>query len=140
MDDELIRACALATRLACQRMTPPHLSALRASIEQACCLPAGIDWDRKVTAHAGIVNVLADAAADPTVTLLVRNVPGELYDLMITVGPVASGIVASSRRRLLALIAAGDAEGAAREMERHLGGLRWIRRLVRGSVPGNVAV
>lgn len=47
MDDELIRVCALATRVACQRMTPTHLKALRDSVEQACCLPARTAWDRK---------------------------------------------------------------------------------------------
>jgi DNA-binding GntR family transcriptional regulator len=140
MDDELIRACALATRVACQRMTPPHLKALRGSVEQACCLPTRTAWDRKVTAHAEIVNLLADAAADPVLALLVRNAPGELYDLMITVGPAASGIVASSRRRLVTLITAGDAHGAAREMEQHLKGLLWMQCLARGSVQADVAV
>jgi DNA-binding GntR family transcriptional regulator len=140
MDDELIRVCALATRVACQRMTPPHLKALRDSVEQACCLPSRTAWDRKVTAHAEIANLLADAAADPILALLVRNVPGELYGLMMTVGPAVGGIVASSRRRLLALITAGDADGAAREMEQHLKGLRWMRRLARGSVQSDIAV
>jgi DNA-binding GntR family transcriptional regulator len=140
MDDELIRVCALATRVACQRMTPPHLKALRDSVEQACCLPARTAWDRKVTAHAEIANLLADAAADPILALLVRNVPGELYGLMMTVGPAASGIVANSRRRLLALMTAGDADGAAREMEQHIKGLRWMRRLARGSVQSDIAV
>ena len=140
MDDELILVCALATRIACQRMTPPHLKALRDSVEQARCLPTGTAWDRKATAHAEIVNQLADAAADPILALLVRNVPGELYDLMVTVGPAASGIVASSRRRLLALIKAGDAERAAREMEQHLKGLLWMRRLARCCVQTGIAV
>jgi GntR family transcriptional regulator, transcriptional repressor for pyruvate dehydrogenase complex len=140
MDDELIRVCALATRVACQRMSPAHLKALRDSVEQACCLPTRTAWDRKVTAHAEVVNLLADATADPVVTLLVRNIPGELYDLMSTVGPAASGIVASSRRRLVALITAGDAHGAAREMEQHLKGLLWMQGLARGSVQGEVAV
>jgi GntR family transcriptional regulator, transcriptional repressor for pyruvate dehydrogenase complex len=140
MDNELIRVCALATRVACQRMTPPHLRALRDSVEQACCLPTRTAWDRKVTAHAEVVNLLADATADPVVTLLVRNVPGALHDLMITVGPAASGIVASSRRRLVALITAGDAYGAAREMEQHLKGLLWMQCLARGSVQREVAV
>ncbi len=140
MDDELIRVCALATRVACQRMTPLHMKALRDSVEQACCLPARTAWDRKVTAHAEIANLLADAAADPILALLVRNVPGELYGLMMTVGPAASGIVAGSRRRLLALITAGDADGAACEMEQHIKGLRWMRWLARGSVQSGIAV
>lgn len=121
-------------------MTPPHLKALRDSVEQACSISTRTAWDRKVTAHAEIANLLADTAADPTLALLVRNVPGELYDLMITVGPAASGIIASSRRRLLALITAGDARGAAREMEQHLRGLHWMRCLARGSVQSDIAV
>jgi GntR family transcriptional regulator, transcriptional repressor for pyruvate dehydrogenase complex len=140
MDDELILVCALATRIACQRMTPPHMKALGDSVEQARCLPTRTAWDRKATAHAEIVNLLADVAADPILALLVRNVPGDLYDLMVTVGPAASGIIASSRRRLLTLIKAGDAERAAREMEQHLKGLLWMRRLTRCCVQTGIAV
>jgi DNA-binding GntR family transcriptional regulator len=140
MDEELIGVCALAARIACQQMTPPHLKALRDSVEQARCLPTKTDWDREVTAHAEIVNLLADVAADPALALLARNVPRALHDLMITVGPGTSGIIASSRRRLLALITAGDDEGAAREMEQHLNGLRWIRRLCHGSARSDIAV
>jgi len=126
MDDELIRVAGLATRVACQRMTPRYLKALSDSIEQVCCLPATFAWDRKATAYAEIVNLLADAAADPVLALLVRNLPGHLYDLMVTVGPAADDIIASSRRRLLALLRARDADGAGREMEQHLEGLSWI--------------
>jgi DNA-binding FadR family transcriptional regulator len=79
-------------------------------------------------------------AADPILALLVRNVPGDLYDLMVTVGPAASGIIASSRRRLLTLIKAGDAERAAREMEQHLKGLLWMRRLAHCCVQTGIAV
>jgi GntR family transcriptional regulator, transcriptional repressor for pyruvate dehydrogenase complex len=140
MDDELIRVCTLATRVACQRMTPAHLEVLRDNVEEACRLPTRTAWDRKVTAHAEIINLLAGAAADLRAALLVRNVAGQLYDLMITVGPAASGIIASSRRRLLALITAGDAEGAMCEMEQHLRGLLWMRCLARGSVRSDIAV
>jgi DNA-binding FadR family transcriptional regulator len=115
------------------------------SIEQVCCLPTTFAWDRKATAHAEIVNLLADAAADPVLALLVRNVPGHLYDLMVMVGPAADDIIASSRRRLLALIRARDADGAGREMERHVESLSWIvehrcvgrSRSSRGPRPGS---
>jgi DNA-binding FadR family transcriptional regulator len=130
-DDELIRACAVAARVACGRMTPRYLRALHDSVEQACCLPNGFDWDRKAATHSEIVNLLAGAAADPALAVLVRDVPGQLHDLMVAVGPAASGIIAGSRRRLLALLRAGDAHGAAREMEQHLGGLLWMRRVSR---------
>jgi len=126
MDDELIRVAGLAARVACQRMTPRYLKALSDSIEQVCGLPATFAWDRKATAYAQIVNLLADAAADPVLALLVRNLPGHLYELIVTVGPAADDIIVSSRRRLLALIRARDADGAGREMEQHLEGLSWI--------------
>jgi DNA-binding FadR family transcriptional regulator len=129
MDDELVRVCAAAAYVACLRMSPQYLRALRDSIEQACCLPKYLGWDRKATAHAEIVNLLADASGDPALTLLLRNVPGQLHDLMMAVGPAASGITTGSRRRLLALLQAGDADGAAREMEQHLGVLLWMHRL-----------
>ena len=121
--------CATAAQIASQRMSPQYLRALRESVEQACGLPRYTGWDRKATAHAEIVNLLADASGDPVLTLLLRNVPGQLHDLMIAVGPAASGITAGSRRRLLVLFEAGDADGAAREMEQHLGVLLWMRRL-----------
>lgn len=125
MDDELIRVAGLAARVACRRMTAGYLKALSDSIEQVCCLPATFAWDRKATAYAEIVNLLTDAAADLVLALLVRNLPGHLYDLMVTVGPAADDIIASSRRRLLALIRARDADGAGREMEQHVEGLSW---------------
>jgi DNA-binding FadR family transcriptional regulator len=72
--------------------------------------------------------------------VLLRDVPGRLHDLMVAVGPAANGIILGSRRRLLALLRAGDADGAAREMEQHLGGLLWMRRLSRGPAPSDIAV
>ena len=140
MDDELIQVCGLAVRGACQRMAPHHLKALHDSVEQVCCLPAGFAWDRKVTAHAEFVNLLADAAGDPMLALLLRGVPGRLYDLMSAVGPAADDIIAASRRRLVARLRAGDADGAAHEMEEHLGGLIWVRRLSQGGAATDIAV
>jgi hypothetical protein len=126
MDYELIRVAGLATRVACQRMTARYLKTLSDSIDQVCCLPATFSWERKATAYAEIVNLLADAAADPVLALLVRNVPGRLYDLMVAVGPAGDDLIAGSRRRLRALIQARDADGAGREMEQHMKGLHRI--------------
>jgi len=52
----------------------------------------------------------------------------------------AACLILSSRRRLLALIGAGDADGAAAEMERHLRGLHFMGRLARSSAPRGIAV
>ncbi len=61
---------------------------------------------------------------------LVSSATERLQDLVMTVGPVADGIILSSRRRLLRELRAWDADGAAREVERHLGVLHFIGRVV----------
>jgi DNA-binding FadR family transcriptional regulator len=127
VDDELIRWCALATRAACSRMTPQHLKALQDSVGQARCLPARFAWDRKATAHVQFFSLLADVIADR---------PGPAMLLNAAVGAIVLG----SRRRLLELIRAGDAEGAAAEMEQHLRRLHFMWRLCRGSEPRGIAV
>jgi hypothetical protein len=45
--------------------------------------------------------------------------------------PAVNGKVAGSRKRLLALLAAGDADGTAREMESHLANLQDTGRVAR---------
>jgi GntR family transcriptional regulator, transcriptional repressor for pyruvate dehydrogenase complex len=127
--NELIQAQASATRVACRRMTALHLKALQDSVEQACRVPAGFQWDRKAAAHAEIFNVLADAADDPLTAPVLSDGVGFAYDLMVAAGRAVDGMIASSRQRLLAHLRAGDAEGAALEMEAHLRVLHYMWRL-----------
>lgn len=141
MDEELIRWCAAATRAACSRMTAQHLQAVRDSVGQAGCLPARLAWERKATAHAQLINLLADMIADrPVPARVLAEVVGAVHDLMIGVGPAADGIVLSSRSRLLDLLRDGDADGAAAEMEQHLRRLHFMWRVSRSSAPGRIAV
>jgi GntR family transcriptional regulator, transcriptional repressor for pyruvate dehydrogenase complex len=141
MDEELIGWCVLATRAACLRMTAGHLKLLQDSVAQARHLPARFAWDRKATAHAQVFNLLADVITDrPVPAALLSQAVGAVHDVMVTVGPGADGLILSSRRRLLALIGAGDADGAAAEMERHLRGLHFMWRLSRSSAPRGIAV
>lgn len=133
-EDTLISLQSAAIRIACQRMTAQHLNALHASVEQASCLSARSDWGRKATAHAELFNLLGDSTGDPVLALLVSSATGWLHDLLMAVGPRADGIILSSRRRLLRHLSTRDAEGAAREMEQHLMGLRYMGRLARGTI------
>jgi hypothetical protein len=52
-----------------------------------------------------------------------------MRELVLTVGPAADGMIASSCRRLLAHLSAGEADGAAPEMEAHLRVLHYMWRL-----------
>ena len=129
----MISVLSAATRIACRQMTPQHLDALHASVEQASGLPARPDWGRKATAHAELFNVLGDLAGDGDLAQLVSSAAGRLHGLVLTVGPAADGIILSSRRRLLRQLGAWDDDGAAREMEQHLKGLHYMGRLACGT-------
>jgi DNA-binding FadR family transcriptional regulator len=141
VDDEMIRWCALATRAACMRMTTQHLTALQDSVGQARGLSARFAWDRKAAAHVQVFCLLADVIEDrPGPARFLNQAAGTIHDLIVTVGPAANGIILSSRRRLLDLIRAGDADGAAAEMEQHLRRLHFMWRLSRSTEPGGIAV
>lgn len=131
MDDELIRVHAMATRAACARMTTMRLSALRDSAEHASCLPGKSAWDRRAAAHAEIFILLARMTDDPVLAPVLLGAADDVHHLVLVAGPAANGMIVSSRRRLLAYMRAGDADGAALEMEKHLRGLHFMSRPAR---------
>jgi GntR family transcriptional regulator, transcriptional repressor for pyruvate dehydrogenase complex len=131
--DEMVSLLSVATRVACKRMTPAYLGALHASVEQASCLPARPDWEPKAAAHAELFTILGVLTSSRDLARLTSAATGRLQDLVVTVGPVADGIILSSRRRLLRELRACDADGAAHEVERHLGGLQFMGRLACGA-------
>jgi len=128
----MIQAQAMAARIACARMTMLHLTALHDSVERACGLAAGSQWDRKAAAHAEMFRLLADVVDDPLLAPLLTGGAGYMRELMLAVGRAADGMIVSSRR-LLAHLRVGDGEPAALEMERHLRVLLFRRRL---ALPG----
>jgi len=129
----MIQAQAMAARMACARMTTLHLGALHDSVERACGLAGKSRWPRKAAAHAEIFSLLADVVDDPLLAPLLTGGVGYVREVMLAVGRAADGMIVSSRRRLLAHLRAGDGEGAALEMEKHLRGLRYMWRL---ALPG----
>lgn len=135
MDDQLIRAQSKAAEIACERINPPRLRALHQSLEAACRLPADAGWNRKAAAHAAFFTVLADAAADPVASPVLLTGRDLAHDLLITAGRGANGIVTNSRRRFLGYLRAGDAEGAALELEEHLRILHFMCRLTGRQAP-----
>jgi DNA-binding GntR family transcriptional regulator len=129
MYEPVFRALASAAEIACRRMTSAQLTALHGRVEEACQLPIAAGWDRKAAAHADFFRVLAEVGGDPVAApVLVSG--GELaYDLMVTAGRPADGIVVNSRRRFLESLRTGDAAGAALELEDHFRILHVMCRL-----------
>jgi DNA-binding GntR family transcriptional regulator len=124
----LIQLLAAATGIACTKIAGPGLAALQAGLDQACAIPK-LYWERRAAAHAEFLNALADAAGDPQLTPVFSSGAGFAYDLMITAGPAADGIVINSRNRLLARLRAGDADEVAAEVEEHFRILHFMGRL-----------
>jgi DNA-binding FadR family transcriptional regulator len=142
MDDTLFQVSA-ATRIACLRMTDAHLQAVADSADRAICLPARSQWGRKASAYAEIFALLAESAndpaagrVDPAVGRVLADTATSMRSVMFAAGRGADGMIASSRRRLLACLRARDAEGAAREMEEHLRGLHFMSRLIAPAAAG----
>jgi hypothetical protein len=131
-EDATISLLSDATHVACRRMTSQHLEALHASVDQASCLPARPDWGRKATAHVQLFAILGASTGDCDLAGRVSSATRRLHGLTVTIGPVADGIILSSRRRLLRELSACDADGAALEMERHLERLHFMERLAGG--------
>ncbi len=132
----MIQAQAMAARIACARMTTLHLAELHDSVERACALRGRSQWGRKAAAHAEIFSLLTDVVDDPLLVPLLIGGAGYVREVMLAVGRAADGMIVSSRRRMLAYMRAGDGEGAALEMERHLRGLLYMWRL---GLPGSKA-
>jgi GntR family transcriptional regulator, transcriptional repressor for pyruvate dehydrogenase complex len=136
MEERMIRAQVMAAGIACARMTVPHLTEIHDSVERACCLASRSQWDRKAAAHAEIFSLLADVVDDPQLAPLLAGGATHVREMMLAVGRAADGMIVGSRRRLLAHLRAGDDQGAALEMERHLRGLLYMWRL---ALPGGQA-
>jgi DNA-binding GntR family transcriptional regulator len=126
--EELIGGQAMAARLACQQMTAPALELLLDSLERAASLPARPGWELKAAAHAESLRLLTSVAGRRAAGGLASQTR-LISDLICAVGPVADGMITSSRQRLLACLRAGDADGAEREVEQHLRVLHYMSRL-----------
>ena len=72
--DGLIAVQAMVARIACRWITAPDLKAVSDSIDQAACLPARPQWERKASAHTQVFGLLADATGYPALARLRRPV------------------------------------------------------------------
>lgn len=53
MDEEMMRALASATLIACRTITSPGQAVLQASLDQTRAITARPGWERKAAAYAG---------------------------------------------------------------------------------------
>ena len=131
MDEGLIRAQAMAVRAACAWLPAQRVSDLCEHIDRASSGWASSPWERRAAAHAHNFVLLADVSGDPVLSPVLRGAADLMRELLLAVGPGANGMIISSRRRLLDQLHAGDADGAALEIEHNLNTLHFMWRLAR---------
>jgi hypothetical protein len=129
MDDNLVQALGTATWTVCAALTSTGQAGLQASVDRACAIRAGFNWERRAAAHAEFFTALSDGACDRYAALVLSYGAELAYSLMIGAGHAADVIVVNSRKRMLAHLRAGDAAEATREMENHLSALNFMGRL-----------
>ena len=129
MDEGLIRAQVMAVRTAFAWLPAQRVSDLRERVDKASSGWASSSWERRACAHAHNFVLLADASEDPVLSPVFRGAADLMRELLLAVGPGANGMLISSRRRLHA----GDADGAAQEIEQNLSTLHFMWRLARSS-------
>jgi DNA-binding FadR family transcriptional regulator len=128
-DDQVAEDLVATVRAACAELTVPGWQALRDCVQQACALPSRPGWEHKAAAHAEMFRLLAEAAAGRAPGSSPGGGARLVRELLVAVGPASNGMVASSHRRLLSRLRAGDADRAAYELAGHLAGLRYMWRL-----------
>jgi len=131
--EELIQVQGAAARIVCARLSDRHLAMLQDSVQFAAGLPARARWDRRAAAHGQVLTVLAAAADDSVVAAILGSGAEHLRDLAIGAGPESAGMLASSHRRLLTHVRAGDTDAAAAEIEGLFRALHVMHRASRGA-------
>lgn len=108
------------TRLACKRRTKSDLAALEANVQAAQAATEKRETARRAEINYEFHRLLARATRNPVLIVLTDALMEMTRHFVETIGYQPNRYVLPSRRRLLALLRDGDAEGAAKEMEQML--------------------
>lgn len=111
---------ATVTRLACRRAGESDLAALAANIDDAERLTAAGQFDDKAALNIDFHNILARATGNPVLALIMGALTDLVDHFSRPIDAAETAEILRSRRRFLSLLRAGDAAGAADEMDAHL--------------------
>jgi DNA-binding FadR family transcriptional regulator len=117
-DHAIIRLEAEFARTACIQRTENGLRVLRESVDRASQVSGA--WETRAAAHAEFLRLLAYVTGGSAYYLLAQLISGSVRDIITRAGPGAGELISGTHRRLIQLLEARDAEGAAEEMERYL--------------------
>jgi len=112
------------TRLACQRATEADLEALEQNVAASEGLIESEDVTQRVEINLAFNALLARAAKNPVLVILVDALIEMQSQLLKVLTPTSNAKVILSRKRLLRHLRARDEDAAVREMEAHLSALQ----------------
>jgi GntR family transcriptional repressor for pyruvate dehydrogenase complex len=107
-------------RIAAARASPEDLAALEANVDEAERLFKAGRYDDKIDVHIEFHNLLAQAARNSVMIMLMGALMQVMRDFAHAVGGERNDLTIKARRRLLDCLRKRDAEGAAEAMAEHL--------------------
>ncbi|MGE0231786.1 MAG: FadR/GntR family transcriptional regulator [Flavobacteriaceae bacterium] len=111
---------SVAARLACERASEEDMRRMEACVEEAVAGAEAGDMDRRSRANFQFHLELARATKNPILEILTDAITSINKKFAERVGPPPNEEIIPSRKRLMRLLKARDADGASREMEDHL--------------------
>jgi GntR family transcriptional regulator, transcriptional repressor for pyruvate dehydrogenase complex len=108
---------SIITREACKRVTPTDIAELESNIDALeAAITTGTHPER-VEINFQFHRTLARIAANPILIIMMDGMLNIVRDFIRSLGPYDSRFVLASRRLFMRKFVAGDAEGAAQELE-----------------------
>lgn len=112
------------TRLACKRGTDADFDGLEANLVESEAAVAGEDVRRRVEVNLHFHVLLARAAKNPLLTILIDALVEVQSKLLEVITPTPNEKVVLSRKRLIKHLRARNEDAAVREMQLHLAALQ----------------
>ena len=111
---------AVVVREACNRASTDDIAALRRNVDETAAAMAADDFALRAEKNIEFHRLLARMTGNPIIEVLVNAVLDVLREFIRSIGAYPNHHVLPSRRRFIARVEAGDAEGAAAEMQASL--------------------
>jgi GntR family transcriptional repressor for pyruvate dehydrogenase complex len=110
----------MAVRLASQRIEPETVEALERNVERLATAPASSPVADRIALGLDFYRLLAEATGNQMIQVIVVSISTILLQQVERLGLRPLPNLVAARRRLVAHIAGGDGEAAAREITGHL--------------------
>ncbi len=111
---------SIVVREACKRATAADLRALKENAAAAEDAYSKGEFVRRLEVHLEFHRILARIAGNPIMVPVMNGVLDVLREFVLKIGNFDNSFVLKSRQRFIKCFAAGDADGAVKEMEASL--------------------